>query len=358
VKILQRHILVEFGKVLIVTLASLIVLFLIVDMVENADDLVEKGVPISESLRFFLLKVPSVLFQTSPMAVLLAVLISLGILNRQGEITAIKAGGIGLLRALSPLLVCGVVLSGAAMFLNESVIPLANSAVDSIESRWIKGPDKVHFGSGGFWFRSSNSFYNIRNININEKRLYGVNIYRFGKPFSLRERIMAREASWKDGHWRGEDVRMWRFSEGRTIDEGVFDEFVFKGLKGPEELLSFESSYEKMTFTELGSYIRGLEKDGYDTTRYRVELYSKLSFPMVNFVMVLIGIPFALRTGRQSGIAAGVGLSVAIGFAYWIVFGITRSLGQSAIIPPVLAAFFPDILFVAIGALMFGYVRQ
>jgi len=358
-KIIQRHILGEFLKVLLITLVAFIALFLIVEIVEKLDDLLENNVQPIVYVKFFAYKIPAIFFQVSPMAMLLAVLLSLGILNKNGEITAIKAGGIGLLRALAPLLVCGIIMSIGVIFINESITPMANKAYGSLEKKWMASKkDSAHLGRSGIWFRSGETIYNIATMDLNEKRLSGITKYRLERPFKLIERVSAATARWDGKNWISKRAEGWSFSGGHTDKKEIFKDYRFLEIKNPEMMQNLESSYEKMSFTELSRYIDTLKRDGYETAKYRVELLSKLSFPMVNLVMVLVGIPFALRTGRNSGIASGLALSFIIGFGYWIIFGMSKSLGQSALIPPEIAAFFPVVLFMAIGALMFSFVKQ
>ncbi|MBI5599060.1 MAG: LPS export ABC transporter permease LptG [Deltaproteobacteria bacterium] len=357
-KILERHILGEFAKVLLVTAASLIALFLIIDIVENADRLIENAVPSGEAVKFFLFKIPAIIPQVFPMAVLISVLLSLGILNRYGEITAIKAGGIGLIKVLRPLIVTGIVISGFVMVVNEAIAPPAKKAVDRIEKRRLGHKEPSHFGREGLWFKYGSSIYNVRTIDVKRKTLHGINAYGFERPFRLKQHVTAKSAEWKDGWWVGRDAVVLKFADSGEVEKTRLDNFVFADLNGPEALLTAEKNYERMDLYELRNYIKALEAEGYDTSRYLVEFYTRVSFPLVNLIMVLVAIPFALTTGRKSGIAAGVGTSVIIGLSYWIIFGLSKSLGQTGVLPAVVAAFFPDLLFIAIGALMFGYVRQ
>jgi lipopolysaccharide export system permease protein len=357
IRILKKHILKEFIGALCITTLAFVTLFLLVDIVERVDDLIEHNVPLWTGVYYFLYKVPFIFCQVSPVAVLLAVLISLGTLNKYGEITSIKAGGISLMSALSPLFVSGILISAFVIIINESLTPVTNKLVDSIERRWVKGMEKISFGREGLWLRSGGGIYNIREIDLEKNMLNGVTLYKL-YDFLLEGRTHARMVEWEDGSWVAKEATGLTFRDGSVVDKTRKRDIVFQGLEGPEDLVIFEKSYEDMSFMELKHYIRGLEKDGYKTYKYRVELYDKFTFPLVNFIMVLVGIPFALRTGRHGGIALGVGLSVVIGFSYWIIFGLAKSLGQIGILPPIVAATFPDVLFVAIGALMFGYVRQ
>ncbi|HHL40117.1 MAG TPA: LPS export ABC transporter permease LptG [Deltaproteobacteria bacterium] len=357
-KVLDRYILSEFLKVLAMTVLSILFLFMLIEVMEKLDDLIEKGVPARESLAFFVYKIPFVLGQISPVAVLLAVLISLGTLSRQGEITAVRAGGISMVRAVAPLFVCGVAITAAVIYINESVTPFAMRKVNHIDRLWLKGAKDGVLGNRGLWVRTPAGIYNVLDFDIEKGTMRGVTLYELKRPFGLAGRIHAREAGWKGESWVADEAEIQRFDGNEVVEEKTVKKFVLPGLKAPDEFTNLETSHEKMSFSELRDFILDLEAEGYNTSRYRVDLYGKITFPVVNLIMVLVGVPFALKTGRYGGIAVGVGLSVLIGFSFWIIFAVSRTLGQSGILPPLAAAAFPDVLFFAVGALMFGYVRQ
>lgn len=356
-KTLERYILTEFSKLLLISVLAFILLFIMVDLFENMDNLMKHQVPFLASVIFFVYKIPFIIGQISPVAVLVAVLLSLGILAKHGEITAMKAGGIHLLRALSPLLAAGLAISIAVILVNESVTPSALKKIDTFRRQWF-GVQGSSFGKEGLWLRTSKGIYNIRQINLDKRQLFGITYYEIEKPFEVKSKIISKSAIWQNGRWVTPDAAVWTFTPQGEADKAEAKDLSLEGLLKPEDLANVENLQKNMNYNELNRYIKGLEQDGYEASKYKIDLYGKLSFPLVNFIMVLVGIPFALKTGRHSGIATGIGISVVIAFSYWVVFALTRSLGQSGLIPPMTAAFFPDVLFFAVGALMFGYVKQ
>ena len=356
-KILEKHVLSEFLRLLAMAMAGFIVLFITIDLFENVDTLIEHKVPFLASFIFFIYKLPFIAGQVSPVAVLVAVLLSLGILSKNGEITAMKAGGVKLLRAVYPLLAAGLAISLAIILMNEYITPAAQKKVDTFRKQWF-GVQGGTFGKEGLWVKSDGGILNIRHIDFRKNALYAVTYYELKKPFEVTSRVETPFALWRDNRWVAETAAVWTFTtEGEAL-AAEREQFVLKGLAGPEDLVNLENFQQNMSFMELKYYIGELDKDGYETTKYRIDLWSKISFPLVNFIMALVGIPFALKTGRHSGIAAGVGLSIVIAFSYWMVYALTRSLGQGGMLPPLVAAFFPDLLFLAIGSLMYGYVKQ
>ncbi len=359
-KILQRYITFEFIKILLLTTASLLLLLFIVEIVEKVDDLMEHGVPFMTGLYYFLYKLPALLAQISPMAVLLATLLSINVLNRHNEITAIKAGGIGIGRFIAPLLICGVVISGAVILLNESITPHTERNIRTIEARYLNG-DGTHFGKNGLWLKTPSAVINIRSLDITDledAELNGIRIYHTDDDFQLVKETMATSARWVDNRWQAEGVTIRESLANGAIKTTHPKDYTLEELKSPEELTGGTPGFESMNFTELRGYIKKLEADGFDTARHRTELYSKLSFPLVNLIMILVAVPFALKSGRNTSISGGVAMSVVIGFSYWIIFAITKSIGASGAVAPIVGAVFPNVLFIAIGVLMFSYVRE
>jgi lipopolysaccharide export system permease protein len=360
-KRLQRYILSEFSKLLLIAMIGFITVFVMVDVFENMDNIIKNDVPLLPSLLFFAYRVPFIVSQVSPIAVLVSVLLTLGVLSRHGEITAIKAGGIRLLKVLYPLFAAGVVISVAVVIMNESLTPAAMKRAEAFKANWFSDVHKGTFGKEGVWIRTSGGIVNIRRMDLKKGLVHGFTAYLMDKPFRIRERVQARTVRHTDAGWVAGEATIWKFT--RDEDAGVVKKTTraylpVELLEEPAKLANVENFQRNMSMSELGSYIKALEADGYEAYRYRTDFYSRLSFPLVNFIMIFVGIPFALKTGRQGGIAAGVGLSIVIAFGYWIVFAVTQSLGYSGVLPPALAAAFPDILFLAIGALMIGYVRQ
>lgn len=357
-KILERYVLSEFLKLFVLASLAFVLLFLMVDVFENMNAIMKRGVPAARAAVFFLYKVPFILSQTAPIAALVATLISLGQFKRNNEITAMKAGGVRLGRVLLPLLAAGAVISAGVLVMNEYVTPSAMRRADNLKAGW-SGAQGGTLSSSGMWLRTQEGILNIRQFDMKKNEIHGITLYELEKPFAVKGRVNARSAAWQGNAWVADKAEQWRFLvKGRAVVKDVSNLSV-EGILPPDSLAGAENMHKNMGFFALKRYVDGLVADGYNATRYKMELYSKASFPLVNFMMVLIGISFALlRTGRTSGIAVGVGMSMVIAFGYWVVFAISKSLGVAGLVPPLVAALFPNVLFLAAGALLFGYVKE
>lgn len=357
-KILTRYILGEFLKIFSLTLAAFISLYFIIDAFENMGKLIESHAQLGDTAEFFLYKIPFIFYQVTPVAILMATLISLGIFVKYKEVTAAFAGGISLMRLTMPLFAAALVVSGLNFMLNESVIPSANQRVADIKQAMDGASKKTQFAQESVWFRDNTDIYSINYIEPEKGVLKGLTIYKMDNGFNIAQRIDANRVSWIDGRWIVEEGRLSRFQDGRLIDESKMTKEIIPLNEKPEDLKNIERLADEMNIKELWRYISKLKKEGYTAPRYVVDLHSKISFPLVSIIMVMIGIPFALKSGRHGGIAVGVGISVIIGFSYWVVFAIGVSLGYNGLIPPLLAAWLANMIFAGLGVLMFTYVRQ
>lgn len=357
-KTLTRYILGEFLKIFALTLMAFICLYLVIDVFENMGKLIERHVQLGDGVKFFLYKIPFIFYQVTPVAVLMATLISLGIFVKYKEVTAAMAGGISVLRFTTPFFVAALAISGLNFILNDSIIPLANQKVAAIKQSMEGVNKKAQFAQDSIWFRDNMNIYSINYMEPQKGILKGMTIYKLDNDFNIIQRVDADEVKWIDGKWVAQESKLLRFQDGRLLDESKKPFEIIPLAEKPDDLKNIERLADEMGFRELWRYAKKLKREGYAATRYLVDVHSKISFPLVSIIMVMIGMPFALKSGRHGGIAIGVGISVIIGFSYWVIFAISVSLGYNGMIPPLLAAWLTNIIFAGMGILMFTYVRQ
>lgn len=358
-KTITRYILKEFLHVFILTLVAFISLYLLIDFFEKIDDLVEHNATWYTVLQFFIYKIPLIFYQVAPVAVLLATIISLGMLSRHNEVTAIKASGISILRVTVPILISSWIVCVVAFAVNEGIAPVTNQRLEVIKRIRIEGKaDTTVFQQGRVWHRGDRIIYNMRYLDPRTKTIRGFTLYELDSAFNLIRRIDAGEVPWTGKGWLVKEGILREFKEGGLIHTTPLSNWTLPIPERPQDFERLERLAEEMGFQELRDYLKRLKREGYKPVRYMVDLHNKLSFPMVSVIVALLGVPFAVKGGRHSGIAVGVGLSFIIGFSYWVIFAINTSLGYSGILPPVIASWLTNIIFGALGVLMFTYVRQ
>jgi lipopolysaccharide export system permease protein len=181
-----------------------------------------------------------------------------------------------------------------------------------------------------------------------------VSIFVFTQPFRLTKRIEAGEAEWRGGRWELKDATVFDFVSG-TVKK--YKSLVSTALEDPEIFKEETRKPAEMNFYELYMYYKRLENAGFKNLKYVVEMYGKLAYPVVNFVMILFGVAIALSTRIGGGLrSAGLGLVVVIG--YWIVLSISLSLGNTGTISPAIAPWISPAIFGISGVYLFVRIRE
>ena len=358
--VLHRYVIREYLKVFFLSLSGLILIYVVVLFFQKVDTFIKHQAPFLLIFEYLLYKVPEVVFQwTLPYAVLLSTLLTLGTFSRHSEITAMKAGGVSLYRITIPLFIIALFISLISFIGNEYLVPLTNQKTRYLLSTQVRKEQQTSFFKNyKLWYRSDRGIFNIQLLDPEKKELKGITFYQFDDQFRCTYRIDARQAKWIDGKWKFYQGATREFGEGGMIRTLPFSEMEISLPEDWESFQRIERKAGEMSYTELRNYVQKIQVSGYDSTRYLVDLYSKLSFPFLNLIMVLIGIPFALKTGRSGGIALSIGISVMIGFAYGVTFYIFLSFGKSGVLPPLLAAWTPTLLFGLTGIFTLTNIRQ
>lgn len=356
-KILNRYILKEFSRFFVVTLSAFLVLFMIGDFIEKVDDYVNHQARAVDVISYMLYQVPNITFMVMPLAVLLSTLLSLGLLSKNGEIIAMKSGGLPLYRIVTPIFLTAMVLSGLLFWANQTVIPYCNARAEYIKQVDIdKKPASPVLKHDKFWFRGPGG--EVVNVGLVEFKsgvptCYGVTFYKLDKDFNLYQRVDSQRMVWEAGKWVLLKGVTYNFKTGGGIMMSNFDSMPVNLPEKPEDFKRVERLSEEMDFSQLRNYIAMLHREGYNPVKYMVDLYGKVSFTLANLIMVIVAVPFSLKTSRSGGMALGVAICIVLAISYWFLYSFSISLGHAGRFPPLFAAWLSNALFCASGIYMY-----
>jgi lipopolysaccharide export system permease protein len=346
-KTLTKYVAREYLKVLLICFSAVTTIYLLAHFLGRLDEFIEYKASLPLIGMMVLLKIPRIFYEVLPIVTLLSLLITLGLLSRHNEIIALRSCGIHLLRLLIPIFLVSLALSFLALADGEWMAPYADQQASYLDDVALKKrPHILALRKNRIWFRTGkNGFCNIQKVDPDKKVLYNVTLYTLNDRFQLLKRMDAAKVVWDGAQWVTKKGTEWLFSDKGEIKEE-------HSIKGPvplgeplEEIINVEKPSGAMGYKELRAYIAILKKDGYPATSYEVDLYAKISYTVINLIMVLIGIPFALQSNRKGGVAFSIGISLAVGFLYWLTFSVGLSFGYAGLLPPLLAAWISNILF-------------
>jgi lipopolysaccharide export system permease protein len=347
--LLDRYIIRECVKVLGLCLVVFIGIYIVVDLFEKLSRFLEARVSLGLILRYYLFRLPKIFTEVLPVASLLASLLSLGGLARNNEVLAMKMGHLGALRIGLPCLGVGLATSLLAWVTVEYVAPPASERALNIERTQVrKLPAHRITRDSDIWYRAQDDrFVHISLIETQSGIIRGVSVFELSPSFDLLRRIDAREATFGSEHWTVRDGYQLELDRN-PIRVTPFKQMPVSLKERPEEFARVARSPEEMSYAQLREYIDRLVRSGVSATRYLVDLHAKVATALVSLVMAILGVSFGLRTGR-AGIMLWVGLCVPIGFVYYMLLVLGISLGRGGALPPLAAAWLPNLVFGTAG---------
>jgi lipopolysaccharide export system permease protein len=167
--------------------------------------------------------------------------------------------------------------------------------------------------------------------------------------FRLANRLDVSRAQWALDIWQMRGGFLRQIDRSDQVSSTHFDS---RQVEMPEQIDDFirvQKQPDAMTFRELKAYVRKAREGGHQVGVYLVQLYSKLSFPLIHLIMALVAIPFALASPRSGGKAVGIGVAIVISVGYWVVHSVALAFARADLLPPALAAWTANIIFAGVG---------
>jgi LPS export ABC transporter permease LptG len=352
--LIDDYVLRDFFVYLGMILSSFLVLLLVFTLFELLSDILRNQTPFTVVAEYLLNVAPYLLYSVAPLIMLLAVLITFGLMNRSNEITAIKATGTSIYRIVAPVIVAAAVLAVGLFFADQFYLPHTNKRQEALHNQ-IKGkPAQTYLRPDRKWiFGQHNDIYYYQFFDPDHDQFANVTIFQIDPAsFSISERIHADRAHWADS------MNRWIFEQGwerslhgsaiagyRTFEVSTFPEL----SESPSYFKKEVKQYSEMNYEELHRYIRDLQQSGFDVVRLRVQLNKKLSFPLITLIMAVLAVPFSLSAAKKGAIT-GVAVAVGIAVVYTVVSRLFEAMGDLSQLPPALAAWSPDLIFALVGS--------
>jgi len=352
--ILDDYVLREFVVYLGMVLVAFLMLFLVFTVFDLLGDILRNQISPLIVGEYLLNVAPFYLYIILPLGVLMAVLITLGLMQRSNEITAIKATGVSIYRIIVPVLVAAILLACGLFFFDQFYLPYTNKRQDALRSQ-IKGkPPQTYLNPGRKWiFGQHSNIYYYQFFDSDRDQFGNLSVFQFDPvTFQLTRRIYSSSAHWEDRLQRWVCTQGWeREFQGPAIENyHTYDVAAFGAISEPPGYFKKEvKQSSEMNYEELRLYIHALQQSGFDVVRLKVQLQKKLAYPLIAVVMAVLAIPFSLSAGKR-GAVAGVATAVGIAIVYWTVSGLFEAMGNISQLPPVLAAWSPDLIFGLVGA--------
>jgi len=358
--LLDRYLLRRFIYIFLLVFLALLLVSVLVTIFERLDNIYEHNKPFLWLLEYVAYRLPEFLLFILPLATLMTTLLTLGLMEKTNEITAVKASGISLYRIILPILIPAIFICSLSFYVQEYVTPFANRKAEELWNRINDSPPRTFSVLDRRWVLSQDgrtiyhfSYFDPIAEIFNQLSLFRLDV----ESWRLKEVTRAEKGRLKDGELTL--LNGWR-REFPAEKASSFYKFKEMSRLSAEKAAYFVQEWKEpawMNYRELKNYIQEVAGMGFPVQRLRVELDSKLSFPLVSLIMVLLGVPFAFTMGRR-GALVGVGLSIVLAIIYWTAIGFMKSLGYVGALPSFLGAWGPVLLFGSLGLFLISRLRS
>lgn len=357
-RILRDYILKEFFHSFTLSIIVFTFVLLVGNIIRLADLIITRGVDIISVLKLFLYLVPWLLSFTLPVAALTAVILMFGRLSSDGELTAIRASGISLLRVSLPILMVATIFSFGSFFINDQISPNASFASRKVlKDIGIKKPT-AYLEEGTFIRGFENYVIFIYEIRGNKFRNIRVYEPQEGKPTRTIVAESGEINTMPEKNLLELKLYNGTSEEPSPSEPGSFYKLNFKTYRMTLDLSSIfkkeniQKKTREMTINELRREIAGFTSQKIDTRPLFIEMYKKINMSIASFVLVLIGIPLGIRAHRSEK-SIGFGISLLIFAVYYGGFlgGIALSLRGT--LSPLAGVSLPNLVLFVFGILAF-----
>jgi len=346
---LDRYVLRLWLRIFVITTIGFPLVVILIELTDKLDDYLIRELAPSAIALAYVFSVPETVFLVLPAAVLFATVFSIGAMNRHSELTAVKASGRSFRRLLIPLLIASLFVTGLSAVVGEMAPNATRRKLELLGELEIRSQNSrqnfVHRANEGW-------VYTIRSLNVGQRRLTDVVLEREGAGESYPTLVLqARFGIYND------TTATWTLSNGRfrILPEGQGEvAFLFDSLRSrslaetPAELLLEPKRPQEMTYSELGEYIEALERSGGDGRRLTVEQALKIAIPVTCLIITLFAAPLVIAAPRASG-AVGVAVGLGTTLMFLLSVQLSQAVGAGGILPPVVAAWTPNVLFCTAG---------
>ncbi|MEK7447979.1 MAG: LptF/LptG family permease [Planctomycetota bacterium] len=369
-KKIDRYVLNQFVLTLGVTTLVLSGLYLIVHFFTNIQEftMVSHKNILGFIIKYYLYRIPLILLDLIPIITLVAAMVTITRFIKTNELTPMFSAGLSIYRILVPVFIIALVISILMFFIDEKIIPAFNENISQT--------DKILTSEGQeryiLTYDNRYSTVLIKNYDYTNQTMHQVSITECNENNSLRAKLIAETASWEIAFSETSPAfgGASRLSQGWYLYNGVVYSYDESGFRkgpprrfGPEGYLwstdltpaDLAKTDDTLSYTESAKLKKMITQ--YPHQNYlKVKFYNKITFPLVNIILLLLGLPFVL-IGESKNFFTGVGICLAVVIIFFMVQFFFESLGTKGFIHPLISAWFPLVFFGLIAVLLFGRVR-
>lgn len=343
-RILDRYILKSVLTTFFSCIFVFLFLYVVIDLLSHLDDILRQHVQLAVLIQYYLSFMPAMVVQVAPFACLLSTLYAFGKLNQNNEIIAMRASGLSILQITKTVLIFGFLVSLCVFWISDRVVPQALSLNQRIKLQMEEGKQKKKLGiiNNLTMYGLKNRLFHIRKFTPASNTMEGITILEHDEQQNITKKIVANKGVYQDNHWQFSHCITYIFEpDGQIIQEPQYqEEEVMYIPETPRDFLNQREQPDFMTLNQLEEYIWRLSNSGASSVirTLKVDYFQRFTTPFTSLIIILLGIPFAFVIKRRAAGLSSVGISILVGFFYYVLDAVCIALGKGGLIVPILSA--------------------
>lgn len=360
-RILDRYILRSVVLVFLSCIFIFLFLYITIDLLTNLEDIIKYKVGLSMLIQYYLCFLPIMFIQVSPFACLLSTLYAFGRLNHDNEIIAMRSSGMSITQIAKTVIILGAMVSLFAFWVNDRLVPQSLIMTEKIREEMWEGERNRRLGKENIianltMYGLKNRLYFINKFTVATSAMEGITILEHDRDQNITKKIVANKGAFSDGLWEFRQCITYNFGPGGQLlgEPQYFEKELMAIPETPRDFVNQRQRPSYMTIAQLEEYIWKFSKSGTSAIirNLKVDLYEKFSMPFTNMIIILLGIPFSLIMRRRATGLSSIGLSLMVGFLYYVLEAISIALGKGGVLFPALSATLSHIIALSFGLYM------
>ena len=362
-RILDRYISRSIVSVFLSTILTFSFLYILIDVFSHLDDYIERKVALDLLVQYYATFLPIIIIHTSPIALLMATLLTYSTLNNQNEIIALRASGLNFFKITRPALCIAFLVAALVFLVNERFVPQSTMMTQEIKETHIKAnadekTKDAKLINNLTFYGLKNRLYFIDTYNPQTFEINGITIIGHDDAQNLVSKVIAVRGVWTGIAWKFYNCQITTYdpaTPNKTLEVKQYPEKLMDIKESPSDFLKQRMQVSAMNIKALQQYIKRFSGSGAvrAINNLKVDLYQKMAYPAGNIVIVLAGLPLALMTGRRKAMTfTSLGLAMTIGFLYYVLNAVGLALGKGGALPPFTAAWLAPFIFLILAVVL------
>ncbi len=362
-RILDRYILKSVLSTFFLCLFTFFFLYIIVDLFSHLDVILQNKISLDVVELYYLTFLPAIFIQVSPFACLLATLYTFAKLNQDNEIIAMRSSGLSIFQITKTAIIFGFIVSIFVFWINDKIAPdyrMQNMKIkEQMESNSEKPKAKgLQVLKNLTIYGSKNRLFYVNKFDPAKNTMEGIIILEHDAKQNIIKKIVANKGVFKNNLWEFYQSITYIFDENGQLksDPQFLEEEIMPLTETPEEFINQKQSTDLMSLAQIEDYIWRLSKSGATTVirNLRVDYYQRFTLPLTNLIIILIGIPFSFKMRRKATGMSSFGISLVVGFIYYVLTAVSIAMGKAGIIIPFLSVSLSHILMLLLSIYLIG----